>query len=67
MFICNWKEKKCPRSMNDLPKRNSGDLGLFPVPEELSKTAGSKTQAGLLQIVTNVSIHLIHSDTCKDI
>lgn len=53
--------------MNDLPKRNSGDLGLFPVPEELSKTAGSKTQAGLLQIVTNVSIHLIHSDTCKDI
>jgi len=51
--------------MNDLPKRNSSDLGLFPVPEELSKTAGSKTQVAPLRIVTNVSVHLIHSDICK--
>lgn len=53
--------------MNDLPKRSSGGLGLFPVPEELSKTAGSKTQVAPLQIATSVSIHLIHSDTCKDV
>lgn len=53
--------------MNDLPKRSSVGLGLFPVPEEPSKIAGSKTQVAVLQIVTNVSVHLIHFDTCKDV
>lgn len=53
--------------MNNLPERSSGGLGLFLVPEELSKTAGSKTQVAPLQTVTTVSIHLIHSDTWKDV
>lgn len=53
--------------MNNLPKRNSGGLEQFPVPEELSETADSRTQVALLQIVTSVSVQLIHFGTCKNV
>lgn len=53
--------------MDNLPKTNSGGLGQFPVPEELSETADSRTQVALLQIVTSVSVQLIQFDTCKNV
>lgn len=55
-FSRNLRKKKCPRPVTDLLERNSGGLGQFQVPEELSETVGSRTQVAPLQIVTNVSV-----------